>query len=148
MSVNRRGLLLLGVTIGAAGLLYGVLSGYARVTNDRGGTDFNVFYLAGRTVLDGHASELFSVYTARGPGYTYIYLPMFAILMAPLSSFPIHITSIVWSLLSLLMVGHSALILYRGCVSGSPAGASLKRPYLLYLLAASVVPSSVTTLRG
>jgi hypothetical protein len=148
MSVNRRGLLLLGVTIGAAGLLYGVLSGYARVTNDRGGTDFNVFYLAGRTVLDGHASELFSVYTARGPGYTYIYLPMFAILMAPLSSFPLHITSIVWSLLSLLMVGHSALILYRGCVSGSPAGASLKRPYLIYLLAASVVFFSENLLLG
>lgn len=148
MSVTRRGLLLLGVTIAAAGLLYGAISGYVRVTNDRGGTDFNVFYLAGRTVLDGHASELFSVYTARGPGYTYIYLPMFAILMAPLSSLPIHITAIVWSLLSLLMIGHSALILYRGYVSGSAGGPSLKRSYLIFLIAASVVFFSENLLLG
>lgn len=145
---NRRGLLILAATIAAAGLLYGVLSGYARVTNDRGGTDFNVFYLAGRTVLEGRASELFTVYTERGPGYTYIYLPMFAILMAPLSSLPIHITSTAWSLLSLLMIGHSGLILYRGCVSESQAGASLKRRYLIYLLAASTVFFSENLLLG
>ena len=78
MSTTRTRLLWLALLIAAAGLLYGALSGHARFTNDRGGTDFNVFALAGRTVLDGNASELYSLHTERGPGFTYIYLPLFA----------------------------------------------------------------------
>ena len=139
MSVNRSRVLSLALAIAAAGLLYGAISGYSRFTNDRGGTDFNVFYSAGRTVLDGNASALYSVYTERGPGFTYIYLPMFAVLMAPLSFLPIAIGSIIWNLLSLSMVFHSALILYRGCFPAASRDGSLRYPFLIFLVAASVV---------
>lgn len=148
MSANKTRLLLLAVTLAAAGLLYGALSGYSRFTNDRGGTDFNVFYLAGRTILDGNASELYSLQTERGPGFPYIYLPMFAIVMAPLSSFPIAVTSIIWILLSLLMICHSALILYAGCSPGSSGDDSSKHPYLIYLIVASVAFLSENLLLG
>jgi hypothetical protein len=139
MSTNRSRLLLLALLIAVAGLLYGALSGHARFTNDRGGTDFNVFYLAGSTVLDGNASELYSVRTERGAGYTYIYLPLFAVLMAPLSFFRIEITSIIWNLLSLLMIFHSVLILYAGYFPRALDDHALKRAYPVYLIAASVV---------
>jgi alpha-1,2-mannosyltransferase len=142
MSFTKTRLLLLAVTIAASGLIFGALSGHSRFTNDTGGTDFNVFYLAGQTVLEGNASELYSVYTERGPAYTYIYLPMFAVLMAPVASLPIASASVVWNLLSLAMIFHSALILGGGCFPAAGkdgSDASLKRPFVIYLLAAPVI---------
>jgi hypothetical protein len=139
MSTTRTRLLRLALLIAVAGLLYGVLSGHSRFTNDRGGTDFNVFDLAGRTILDGNASELYAVYTERGPGFPYIYLPLFAVLMAPLSFFRIEVTSIIWNLLSLLMIFHSVKMLYAGYFSRSLDDHALKRAYPVYLVAASVV---------
>lgn len=148
MSANRSRLLSLALAIAAAGLLYGAISGHSRFTNDRGGTDFNVFYSAGRTILDGNASALYSVYTERGPGFTYVYLPMFAVLMAPLSFLPIALGSIIWNLLSLSMVFHSARILYRGCFPAASSDGSLRYPFLIYLIAASVVCLAENLLLG
>jgi hypothetical protein len=148
VSTNRSRLLWLALLIAVAGLSYGALSGHARFTNDRGGTDFNVFYEAGRVILDGKASELYSVRTERGAGFPYIYLPLFAVIMAPLSLFRIELTSIIWNLLSLLMILHSAMILYGGYFPRSRGDHALQRAYAVFLIAASVVFLSENLLLG
>jgi len=148
MSTTRTHLLRFALPIALVGLLYGALSGHSRFTNDRGGTDFNVFDLAGQTILDGNASELYTVHTERGPGFTYIYLPLFAVLMAPLSFFRIEITSIIWNLLSLLMIFHSVMILYTGYFPRALDNRALKRTYPVYLIAASVAFLSENLLLG
>jgi hypothetical protein len=97
------------VTVGAA-LLYAATSSYVRVTGK--GTDYNVFYLAARTLAERPA-DLYHVQAPRGPSYTYIYPPTFAVLMRPLGAIPLGASAIAWALLNVLFYLHGAWILSR-----------------------------------
>ena len=68
--------------------------------------------------------------------------------MAPLSFFRIEITSIIWNVLSLLMILHSVMILYAGYFCRSLGERALKHAHPVYLVAASVVFLSENLLLG
>lgn len=98
------------VVVGA--LLYACVSSYSRLTG--AGADYNVEYMAGQIVASDHPQTLYVDHTARGATYTYIYLPMFAILMVPLAKLPIGPSAFLWYALSVAWTVHSAWLLATG----------------------------------
>jgi hypothetical protein len=100
------------VALAAVGvaLVYAGISSYVRVTGK--GTDFNVFYLAARTLAERPA-DLYHFRAPRGPTYTYIYPPTFAVLMRPVAALPLGASAITWSLLNIAFFLHGAWVLAR-----------------------------------
>jgi len=99
--------------VGAA-LLFAGISSYVRITGK--GTDYNVFYLAGRTLAERPA-DLYHFQAPRGPTYTYIYPPLFAVLMSPLAALPLSASALAWFLLNAALFLHGAWILSRALAS-------------------------------
>ena len=62
--------------------------------------------MAGQIVASDHPQTLYVDHTARGATYTYIYLPMFAILMVPLAKLPIGPSAFLWYALSVAWTVH------------------------------------------
>ena len=66
---SRRLWTLVALAVVGIALLYAGISSYIRITGK--GTDFNVFYLAARTLAERPA-DLYHFQAPRGPTYTYI----------------------------------------------------------------------------
>ncbi|MCD6452213.1 MAG: DUF2029 domain-containing protein [Acidobacteria bacterium] len=81
-----------------------------RIEKD-GGTDFNVYYQAGKLINKGMANELYTFTTGRG--WHYNYPPLFAILISPLSILPLREAGLVWYLLNLVFLFFSLRLLLR-----------------------------------
>lgn len=127
----------------ASGILYGSVSGYTRFTNDMGGADFNVYYEAGETVLEGNAHDLYKIHTIRGPIWSYYYPPFFAVIMAPLAMLPLPAASFLWVLMNVFFTFHSLWLINKKL--------NLSEPKWLFpqlTLACSIVPISETMLLG
>src|ERR1019366_7646791 len=71
-------------------------------------TDFTVYQLAGRAVLDG--TDIYAVRNVRG--WAYVYPPPFAVVMAPFACLSVFWGALIWYLIS---VGLTALAV-RMCV--------------------------------
>ena len=63
-------------------------------------TDFTVYQLAGRAVLDG--ADIYQVRNVRG--WAYVYPPPFAILMAPFAPLSVFWGALVWYLISVALI--------------------------------------------
>jgi hypothetical protein len=105
-----RGLTAIAVLLCAAGLLYGGMSFHYRATGK--GTDYNVFYLAGRVAVE-QPLELYHVQAPRSASYTFIYPPVFAVLIRPLSALPLSASVAVWFGLNVGLTLHAAWLLAR-----------------------------------
>ena len=105
-----RGLTAIAVLLCAAGLLYGGLSFHVRATGK--GTDYNVFYLAGRVAVE-RPLELYHVQAPRSASYTFIYPPVFAVLIRPLSALPLSASVVVWFGLNVGRRSNAAWLLAR-----------------------------------
>jgi glycosyl transferase family 87 len=105
-----RGLIAIVSLLCAAGLLYGGASFHYRATGK--GTDYNVFYLAARVAVE-QPLELYHMQTSRSSSYTFIYPPVFAVLMRPLWALPLSASVVVWFGLNVGLTLHAAWLLAR-----------------------------------
>ncbi|HVQ76634.1 MAG TPA: glycosyltransferase family 87 protein [Candidatus Binatia bacterium] len=110
----------LALVLGA--LVFGGASFHARATGR--GTDYNVFYLGGRLVAE-RPLALYEVPASRGANYTYLYPPVVAVLMWPLSLVPIRASALAWFLINVACTAHSALVLTRSLAPPGLAGVFL-----------------------
>lgn len=72
-------------------------------------TDFTVYQLAGRAVLDG--TDLYEVRNRRG--WAYVYPPPFAILMAPLAKLSVFWGALLWYVLSVALLAWATVMCVR-----------------------------------
>lgn len=72
-------------------------------------TDYTVYHLAGRAVLE--ETDLYQVRNQRG--WAYVYPPLFAILMTPLALLPVFWGALIWYLLSAGLLASAALMCAR-----------------------------------
>ncbi|MEA3488891.1 MAG: glycosyltransferase family 87 protein [Candidatus Omnitrophota bacterium] len=101
-----------------------------------GSNDFDTYYFAGTLVVSGE--DLYVHEAFRTTISPFLYLPFFAVLMAPLTFFHIRIASLAWYVLGLLSVGGSVFLVKR-LVAGKEDIRRLlwKRPHMIII--ASIV---------
>jgi hypothetical protein len=69
-------------------------------------TDFTVYQQAGKAVLDG--TNIYEAHNIRD--WYYMYLPVFAVAMVPFALLSVFWASLLWYLLSVLMIGHAVYL--------------------------------------
>jgi hypothetical protein len=94
--------LLLIIVVGASTVFRAAISGIQR-------TDFTVYQLAGRAVLDG--TDIYEVRNVRG--WAYVYPPPFAVLMAPFAIMSVFWGALVWYLVSISLTAWAVLMCVR-----------------------------------
>ncbi len=114
---SRRHLLLVNKrTVVALILALGLVIGLGISTVNRAAsspiprTDFTVYQLAGRAVVDG--ADIYQVRNVRG--WAYVYPPPFAILMAPFAQLSVFWGALVWYLISVALVVWALIMCVKG----------------------------------
>ncbi len=79
-------------------------------------SDFTVYQLAGRAVLDG--TDIYQVHNVRG--WAYVYPPPFAIFMAPFALLSVFWGALVWYLISVALIIWTLLLCLRTVRSALP----------------------------
>jgi alpha-1,2-mannosyltransferase len=133
---------LLTLLIILAVLLSGIYFAGRSGTNPNAyGNDFNVYYFAAREIANGHTPYDQSL----GAWTPYLYLPLLAELLIPLTWLPLSIASYVWFLISafsLLVAMRMAALLAEKELRPSPSGESrqtqILRPHTLLLILALI----------
>jgi hypothetical protein len=87
-------------------LLAVVFVTYVIIKSHRGGNDINVYLYAADQILD--KEDLYAV----NPYNLYLYSPLFALLLSPLTLFELPVARVVWALLNILLVFRLWQLLY------------------------------------
>jgi hypothetical protein len=96
--------------------------------------DFDVFLRAANQVRVGE-----SIYTAEAPIYSYLYLPLFAILFVPFTFLPRILSVMIWTILNIALTWWIITVLFR-LMTGYPISKlEMKERYLICALA--VIPT-------
>jgi len=99
-------LLILGLACGV-----GISTFYRGVVSPKQRTDLTVFLKAGEKVAEGHAEQIYESKNARH--WRYVYTPLMAILLAPISKWPLGMTVTLAYVLSLICLAGTALLSRR-----------------------------------
>jgi len=107
-------LLILGLAGGV-----GISTFYRGAISPKQRTDLTVFLKAGEAVADHRADQIYSVTSIRG--WHYVYTPLLAILLAPVSKWPLDATVSLAFLLSLACLAGTVLLSRRLSGNAKPA---------------------------
>ncbi|MFH1208097.1 MAG: glycosyltransferase family 87 protein [Candidatus Omnitrophota bacterium] len=107
-------LLVLGLALGV-----GISTFYRGAISPKQRTDLTVFLIAGKMIAEGRANNLYGIENKRS--WHYVYLPILAILLAPVSKWPLGATVPLAYLLSLACLAGTVLLSRRFPENARPA---------------------------
>jgi hypothetical protein len=107
-------LLILGLDVGV-----GISTFYRGVMSPKQRTDLTVFLIAGKTVAEGRADRIYEVTNVRD--WHYVYPPLLAILLSPVSKWPVGATVPIAYLLSLACLAGTIVLSRRFPENARPA---------------------------